>query len=84
MVGSIHGGCEMRYHAANVFHQMRHVLENALINVLEDIANPNAGLVEADGERIVDVAAAIALRIAERAVQRKVGGEFAEEFEGRI
>ena len=54
-------------HPQDVFHQRLGITEHVMVDALENVANPRSGDTEGGGERVVDVAAAVRHRIAQRA-----------------
>jgi len=73
--------CQVECHAADVFHQLRNIFEDPVIDALEDIAYLRAGVVETGQEGIVDMPAAVGFRFAECAVQREVESDISKTLE---
>ncbi len=54
---------QMARDALDVFHQQNRFLENIVVDALENVADPRAGLVKDDAISVVDVAAAVRFRL---------------------
>jgi hypothetical protein len=65
----------MRGDPTDVLHQLGDILEDGVIDALKNVTHHHTSLVESDDKGVIDMAAAIALRIQQCAVQGEVCGE---------